>query len=39
MILIAPYSDDCYFNFEDMDIDIKESVEGSDFKSYAKEVI
>lgn len=36
---MSPYSDDCYFNFEDMDIDIKERVENSDFKDYAKEVV
>lgn len=37
--MIAPYSQDCYFNFEEMDIEIKERVDDSDFDLYAEEII
>lgn len=38
-VVIAPYSQDCYFNFEEMYIEIKERVDDSDFDLYAEEII
>ncbi len=39
IILIPPYSSDCYFSFDEMEPEIKEKVQNSDFWIYAKEVV